>query len=166
MKWLVIALAPWTALPAQAGFFDDIKTAVTGHIEDYQSRSLPDQVLESGTVLRSNQFRTEDPGQDRLHYGRGTVELIEDNGVTYLQLQIDVEFGLAPDLHLYVSPAKNIDTEARFKSTEQIEIGRLVKGEGASYYALDQLSPAQLDGIGSVTVWCKQFSEFMASTDL
>ena len=55
---LYLGLVLILSLPAQAGLFDDIKTAVTGHIEDYQSRSLPDQVLESGTVLRSNQFRT------------------------------------------------------------------------------------------------------------
>lgn len=163
---LYIALLAALSLPAQAGLFDDIKTAVTGHISDFQSRSLPDQVLEGGQILRSSQFRTEDPGQDRLHYGRGTVELVSKAGISYLQLQTDTKFGLAPDLFLYVSDQANIVDEAAFNAAEVIEIGPLVKGEGASFYALDRLTQAQIDSLKSVTVWCKQFGEFMASTDL
>ncbi|MGB0964691.1 MAG: DM13 domain-containing protein [Litorivicinus sp.] len=150
---------------AHAGLFDDIKTAVTGHIADFQSRSQPDQILEGATVVRSTAFRTDDPGQDVLHTGQGGVSLVQQDGMTYIQLHADVEIGLAPDLYLYVSDAGGINTEARFNETDQIEIAPLVKGKGASYYSLGELTDEQIAGLASVTVWCKQFGEFMASAD-
>lgn len=157
-----------TALPTatHAGLFDDLKAAVTGHVADFQSRSLPDQVLDSARVIASGQFRTDDPGQDFAHTGKGGLSLVTREGEVFVQLHPDVEIGLAPDLYLYLSMARGIDSEERFAATEQIEVGPLVKGKGASYYSLGALSDTEINALGSVTVWCKRFGEFMASTDL
>ena len=166
MRTPLLALAIFAAMPAQASLFGDIKTAVTGHIADYQSRSAPDQVLEGATVVKSSKFRTDDRGQDRLHTGSGGVSLVQKDGEFFIQLHADVDISLAPDLFLYVSTQGSIDHEERFNATEQVELGMLVKGEGASYYSLGQLTDAQVLSLSSVTVWCKQFGEFMASADL
>lgn len=153
------------SLPAQAGLFDDLKVAVTGHIADFQSRSEPDQVLENAKLLTKAMLRTDDPGQDRLHYGSGTVSLVELDGTVYIQLHEDVEIGFAPDLYLYLSPEPGISDEAAFNATEQIEVAKVVKGKGASYYSLGAVSMDQLAQARSITVWCRQFNEFMASGD-
>lgn len=166
MRTPLLALLLLATTPVHANLFTDLKTAVTGHIADYQARSGPDQVLEGATPIKTSAFRTDDRGQDRLHSGEGGVSLVEKDGVHYIQLHADLKIGLAPDLFLFVSPESGIDHEDRFNSTEQVELGPLVKGEGASFYALENLTAEQVDSLGSVTVWCKQFGEFMASADL
>jgi hypothetical protein len=55
--------------------------------------------------------------------------------------------------------------EARFNTTQQIEVAELVKGEGASFYSLGARDPQQTAAVKSVTVWCRKFGELMASAD-
>ena len=165
MRQLLIFLAMTFALPANAGLFDDLKFALTGHVKDFKSRSQPDQILEGGNVLAETRFRTDDPGQDAVHYGEGGVSLIEKNGEIFIQLSPDLNIGFAPDLYLYVSMDQKITDEARFNMTQQIEVAELVKGEGASFYSLGALDPQQTKAVKSVTVWCRKFGEFMASAD-
>jgi hypothetical protein len=46
MRHLLIFPAMTLTLPANAGLFDDLKFAITGHVKDFNSRSQPDQILE------------------------------------------------------------------------------------------------------------------------
>lgn len=153
------------AVPATAGLLDDLKVAVGGHIADFQSRSQPDQVLADAETIATATLRTDDPGQDRLHSGEGQISLVRKDGMVYLQLHNDVKIGFAPDLYLYLSAETNINDEARFNATEQLEVAKLVKGEGASFYSLGEINAETLKSVKSVTVWCRQFNEFMASGD-
>ena len=83
-------------------------------------------------------------------------------GKTYVQLNSDFEAGLAPDLYIYVSTsATPIVDERSFFATTQLELGKLGKGSGASFYEVPGgLKPVQ------VTIWCKRFSQFMGSATL
>ena len=65
-----------------------------------------------------------------------------------------------PDYHVYISQDSNVDHEDRFDKATQIELGRLIKGSGASYYEIPESTEFQ-----SVTVWCKAFNEFIVSAD-
>ena len=88
----------------------------------------------------------------------GSVSIVNVNGKNYVQLNSDFEAGLAPDLYLYVSSATPIVDERSFFATTQLELGKLGKGSGASFYEVPGgLKPIQ------VTIWCKRFSQFMGS---
>ena len=84
------------------------------------------------------------------------------DGKTYVQLNEDFEAGLAPDLYIYVSTsATPIVDEKSFFATTQLELSKLGKGSGASFYEVPAgIKPAQ------VTIWCKRFSEFMGSATI
>lgn len=150
------ALAPNSSF---AGFFDDLGTAIGGHIDDLQSRFTDDQVIE-GRILATASFRDNDRGQDALHRGSGSVILIETESAHYIQLGTDFTSTPGPDYHVYISTDTAIDHEERFNKGNQIELGRLVKGSGGSYYKLPENHEFQ-----SVTIWCKAFDEFITSTD-
>ena len=86
---------------------------------------------------------------------------MSSQGTNYVQLGKDFEAGLAPDLYIYASTRANIVDEESFFDSPQVELGKLIKGTGASFYGLpDNLQPK------SVTIWCKRFSQFMGSANL
>ena len=142
-----------------AGWLDDLSTAVGGHFKDLTSRFSADQLIDGDIVAQTN-FREEDRGQDTLHHGSGTVLVINTPEGLFLQLGPDFSSTPGPDYHVYVSQDINVDHEDRFIKASQVELGRLIKGSGASYYKLPENTQFQ-----SVTVWCKAFNEFIVSAD-
>lgn len=148
-----------TAPLAQAGLFDDISSIVGGHVSDIKSRFKDDELVD-GEIVAQTAFREEDRGQDRLHHGSGTVLIVEAADGRYLQLAPDFDSTPGPDYHVYVSTDTSVDHEDRFDNDKQIELGRLIKGSGASFYKIP-------DGteFSSVTIWCKRFGEFITSAD-
>lgn len=149
---------------AARAFVSDITDAISGHIQDFQARSQPDEILEGARVVKEGSFRTDDPGQDALHYGSGDVTLVTLEGQYFIQMAPNVSIALAPDLFVYISTTPNIYQEARFNTTDQMELGMMVKGSGASWYMVPEgIDPKTIQ---SVTIWCKRFSEFMASADV
>ena len=146
---------------ASAGIFSDAWDAAKGHVNDLIDRTTTDDAFAPGQAIRTGKFRETDPGQDAAHWVKGSVYLMEAD-VRYIQLGDDFKAGLAPDLYIYVSESKNsIVDEDTFFSTKQIELGKLIKGKGASFYEV----PAGVDP-KSVTIWCKQFSQFMGSANI
>ena len=144
---------------AHAGLLDDIKTVVGGHINDLQSRFMDDQLID-GKVIATAKFRENDRGQDTLHHGSGSVLIVNAPEGRFIQLAEDFSSTPGPDYHVYISQDTNIDHEDRFFKSKQIELGRLIKGSGASYYKI----PDNTD-FRSVTIWCKAFNEFIMSAD-
>ena len=164
MRYLaIIAIAMATFTPAHAGWFDDVRRAVTGHIEDAAGRLADDEILLNVTQLADGKFREDDPGQDAIHHGKGSAYVVEKDGKFFVQLGVDFHTGLGPDYHVYVSPDSGINHERVFNRTEQVNLGRLSKGSGASYYEISGIDALT---VGSVTIWCKQFGEFIASADI
>lgn len=142
-----------------AGWLDEISTVVGGHIDDLQSRFMDDQFID-GDIIAKTKFREDDRGQDMLHHGSGSVLIIGTAEGRYLQLAPDFSSTPGPDYHVYVSQDTMIDHEDRFVKSRQVELGKLIKGSGASYYRL-----ADNTGFQSVTIWCKAFGEFIMSAD-
>lgn len=153
---LVLSLATYSV---HASFLDNISTIVGGHIDDLQSRFMDDQVID-GEVLAQATFREDDRGQDTLHHGSGTALIIDTPEGRFLQLGPDFSSTPGPDYHVYVSQDTNVDHEDRFVKENQIELGKLIKGSGASYYQIPEGTQFQ-----SVTIWCKAFNEFIVSAD-
>jgi len=144
---------------AHAGWLDDISTAVGGHISDFKSRFADDQLID-GDIVAQTTFRENDRGQDALHHGSGTVMVIDAHEGRFIQLAPDFSSTPGPDYHVYISQDSNVDHEDRFNKSSQVELGRLVKGSGASFYKIPENTEFQ-----SVTVWCKAFNEFIVSAD-
>ena len=157
---LGIAAVP-LAGTANALSWSDIKEAITGHTTDLIDRYTEDDAFAPGHPSRFGKFREDDVGQDATHWVRGSVYIMQGKGTNYVQLGKDFEAGLAPDLYIYASVRADIVDEESFFDSPQVELGKLIKGTGASFYEL----PATLQP-KSVTIWCKRFSQFMGSANL
>ena len=147
------------SLSAHAGLLDELSTIVGGHISDIKSRFADDQLIDGHIVSRAK-FREDDRGQDALHHGSGSVFIVKTKEGRFLQLAPDFSSTPGPDYHVYVSRDTNVDHEDRFVKANQTELGRLIKGSGATYYQI----PEGVD-VNSVTIWCKAFGEFIVSAD-
>ena len=160
MKHTVLLIG-LTLLPCSvhASWLDDIKTVVGGHITDLQSRFKDDQLID-GKISARAEFREDDRGQDALHHGSGSVFVVDTPEGRFIQLAPDFSSTPGPDYHVYVSQDTSIDHEDSFVKARQIELGRLIKGSGASYYRIPDNTEFQ-----SVTIWCKAFNEFIMSAD-
>lgn len=144
-----------------AGWLTDLRTVVVGHTEDAVSRAFGEEQIVSGMVTQKGTFDEDAVGQDAAHWAKGTVSIVEMDGKRYVQLESDFNSGPLPDGHVYVSLATDINDEADFNNSTQIELGKLTLGKGASFYEIP-------DGIlvGSVTIWCKAFGAYIGSADV
>lgn len=157
-KTLTAALILMTGI-VNAGLLDDLSTAVSGHLSDFKSRFTDDQMI-NGEIVYQAQFREEDRGQDALHHGSGTILIIDAPEGKFLQLASNFTSTPGPDYHVYVSQDVNVDHEDKFDKANQLALGKLIKGSGASYYKIPEGTTFQ-----SVTIWCKAFNEFIVSAD-
>ena len=165
MKQLLIPLI--VILGLLSACKEEVQDATKGHVTDIIERVTVNDQYAPGNVQASNNFRTDDVGIDAAHWVKGTAQTVRDfaNDKNYVQLQNNFKAGLAPDLYIYISLVdKKIVDEQSFNSVEQIELGKLVKGSGASFYEV----PAHINiqHIQSITIWCKRFGQFMGSTNV
>jgi hypothetical protein len=135
--------------------------AIRGHAEDIKARFSDHKKIE-GEIIKIGQIDTKAKGQDILHNSSGTWSLIRSDNQLFLQSSEDFQSSPGPDYHVYVSNSKAIKDNPEF-SDKQIEVGRLIKPNGAAYYLLKTQNP---NDISSVLIWCKQFKEYIGSADL
>ena len=141
MVAIVVGAISLTAVKANALSFSDITDAITGHVSDISDRILVEDEHIDGHVVATAEF-TE--SADSIHWVNGSFSVIFKHGKTYVQLNDDFEAGLAPDLYLYVN--------------DMVEIAKLTKGVGASYYEIPDHIVVE-----RVIIWCKRFSQFMGA---
>ena len=145
---------------SKAGIFDDIKDAITGHVIDAKDRLLTDDEFAIG-VKKKMSFA--DWSSDSIHYVNGSVSIIQnDDGQKFVQLNEDFSAGLAPDLYVYLAPG-HITSDAQFVNGQKIELGKLTKGSGASFYEINSLLNSYAGEKFSVVIHCKRFNEPMGS---
>ena len=147
------SIASGMGTSANAGLLDDITAAVGGHISDVIDRSKDDEFIPGNTITKS-EFTL---SKDSIHWAEGGVSLVYDKGLTYIQLEPDFEAGLAPDLYIFTSKDR-IDSQSALNRTEKLNLTKLKKGSGASYYLLDDV-----EDIKSIVIWCKRFNQWMGS---
>ena len=145
--------------PANAGIFDSIKDAITGHVDDVKDRLKDDQFITGGDVKKSSTFTW---SSDSIHYADGGVQIINKDGKKYVQLTETFSAGLAPDLYIYLAPG-HIDSDAEFVNGNKLELGKLVKGSGASFYEIPSYLNSYSTEKFSVVIHCKRFNEPMGA---
>ena len=160
MITMFIAIAFFTiSNESKAGIFDSIRDAVTGHVEDVKDRYLIDDEYVAGDKIK---FSVADWSSDSVHYIDGAASIIRNDDGVFVQLEDDFKAGLAPDLYVYIAKG-HIDTDAEFVNGTKLELGKLTKGSGASFYKI----PSYLEGYSgekfSVVIHCKRFNEPMGS---
>ena len=145
---------------AHAGIFDDIKDAITGHIEDYNDRSKEDQFVKGATWQKSKFTWS----SDSIHYANGSAFIIKNkDGKYFVQLGKDFNAGFAPDLYIYLAEG-HISSDDEFKQAKKIELSKLIKGEGASYYDITSYFNEFDKKEFSVVIHCKRFNEPMGAS--
>ncbi len=148
-------------IASNAGILDDLKVAITGHIADAEGRIFGEDMHVSGEVIMDGVFDEDAVGQDAAHWAKGSVSIVIKDGVRYVQLGSDFNSGPLPDGHVYVSVTQDINDEADFNNSVQIDLGELKLGKGASFYEIPEGTT-----VNSVTVWCKRFGAYIGSADV
>lgn len=101
-------------------------------------------------LLLSGEFHAVD------HPGMGTASIYElPDGSRTLRLE-NFATDNGPDLFVWLSSAPDANDAATILNSQYVSLGRLKGNQGNQNYAL----PADLDlaDVGSVTIWCRQFS--------
>lgn len=156
-KAFVFTLMLFAMSPTHAQILD----ALRGHVQDIKSRFSDHQKID-GQILKTGMIDTKAKGQDLIHNSSGTWSLLRVGQNLYLQSGEDFRSSPGPDYHVYYSKGAAIKDIDEFSSA-QIEVGRLTKPNGASYYLL---KTNDINDIDSILIWCKRFKEYIGSADL
>ncbi len=97
-------------------------------------------------------------GADDFHFGRGTAHLLETAPGVFVVRLADFEVRNGPDLFVYLSPSADGYADGA------TELGQLKADKGNQNYDV----PPGVDptAVGSVVIWCKQFSVLFATAPL
>lgn len=136
---------------SKAFSFNDIKTAITGHIDDAVDRFKDDQFV-NGVTTKSSSFTLT---KDSIHWAEGNVFIVEKDNKKYVQLGNTFEAGLAPDLYIFTS-SKIISSQHDVDVASKDNLQKLVKGSGASFYEVS-------GDIKSIVIWCQAFNQWMGT---
>jgi hypothetical protein len=93
---------------------------------------------------------------DPVHWGKGGVSLLETpDGQRLVRLDEQFEVGPGPRFHVYLVDRAPIASNADFRASAAIDLGRLRAFKGSQNYAI----PAAVDlgPVRSVVIWCKEF---------
>lgn len=96
-------------------------------------------------------------GADDLHWGRGTIEVIETGETAKLVFGDDFEVATGPDLFVYLSPNPAGQDLGEFAS-----LGALKANGGVQEYNL----PDDYENYKTVVVWCRAFGVTFATAEL
>jgi len=157
----ILSFVLLSLLITQSPAISDISSIIKGHIADVKNRFKDDQII-SGIILKQGAIDKSAKGQDLIHNSSGTWSLLRVDNDLYLQSSKDFSSSPGPDYHVYVSSAAAIQDNEEFDD-KQIEVGKLLKPNGAAYYKLPIQDSNQ---IHSVLIWCKQFKEYIGSANL
>ncbi len=109
------------------------------------SESVTGQVISSGTFSGRND-----------HVVSGGVELIQQDGTTYLRLDSTFSLDGAPDPRIGFSRSGEYDTSTTFTGLE--------RHSGEQIYRLP--SDFQLGSLNEATIWCDDFSVVLGTAPL
>lgn len=154
-------LATALLILASATAHAQILDALRGHAQDIRAR-FTDHLTIAGEAVKQGDIDTAAKGQDLLHRSSGTWTLVRAGKVLYLQSAENFRSSPGPDYHVYISRTAAITDNEQFDDS-QVEVGRLLKPNGAAYYKLPTSNP---DDVNSVLIWCKRFKEYIGSADL
>jgi hypothetical protein len=96
-------------------------------------------------------------GVDDIHWGKGTVEVIESPDGPKLSFKNDFEVAQGPDLFVYLSP--NVSGQ---ELGEYASLGNLKSNNGIQEYNL----PENYKDYKTVVIWCRAFGVTFANAEL
>ena len=116
-------------------------------------------------LVGSSRFRTDAPGQDSVHWGRGGLKYYyAPDGSILLELQKDFEVGPGPNLWIYLNRSANIDDEASFAADDaRLRLTKLKSFTGSQVY---KIKADDFANMKAITVWCDSFDQYIASANL
>jgi hypothetical protein len=158
-KLNILVLSALLLLPFSASA--QLLDAIRGHAQDIKSRFESNRKVE-GEILKRGQIDKKAKGQDLIHNSSGEWTLVKVGNQLFLQSGEDFRSSPGPDYHIYISSKPAIKDNDEF-STQQIEVSRIKKPNGAAFYLLKTQNP---EDINSMLIWCKQFKEYIGSADL
>ena len=135
--------------------------AIRGHSQDLKSRFESNQKVE-GDILKRGQIDKNAKGQDLIHNSSGEWTLVKVGDQLFLQSSENFRSSPGPNYHIYISNKPAIKDNDEF-SSQQVEVSRIKKPNGAAFYLLKTQNP---EDVNSVLIWCKQFKEYIGSADL
>jgi Electron transfer DM13 len=100
------------------------------------------------TQVRVGQFH------NVIHNGSGTAALYRQKDGSYLLRLTKFEVLNGPDLHVFVSSAKNAG-QADVTEENSVNLGRLKGNVGDQNYVIPK--GAMLEKLNSVVIWCRRF---------
>lgn len=119
----------------------------------------------NAVIIAESNFRTDSPGQDAGHWGRGGIKIYQNAGGNILiELQADFEVGPGPNFWLYLNGESDIENEEDFQADSgRIKAAKLKSFTGSQVY---EIKAADYQKAKSLTIWCETFNQYIASANL
>jgi len=126
------------------------------------AEQVPDTV--SRAPIATGIFTHANPS-DPIHWGKGSVELLQDRGGERLvHLKPDFQVGPGPRLHVYLSNRADIASSSDFDVATATDLGLLRSFRGSHVYSIP--AGVDIDSVRSVVIWCKQFDVLISPAKL
>lgn len=97
---------------------------------------------------------------DAVHKGEGGAEFYTSDSGPILRFKDDFKVTKGPDLFVYLSKQKNIDSTKELG--EYVSLGRLQAASGEQFYTL----PSNYMDYFSVVIWCRAFGVLFSVAEL
>lgn len=151
MRWLVLAVTHGTALAVGFGLGIYLLPILT-------APQSPDAAMLASMAEKaefSAEFAEDLPGNDFLHWGRGSVSVGEAAVVH------QGELAPGPDYKLYLVP-EFVEDEAQFEAVRDrsLRVGDVKTFDG---FVVDLADDVDVRAYTTVLVWCEAFGEFIAA---
>ena len=160
--WFLSDIVATESLPPVSAAVAPATGASTGDTGTTVTQSAATQPAER-RLIATGQFQHVNP-KDRVHWGKGAVELYEEGGKLTVFLREDFEVGPGPAYRVYVKEATEIKTRSDFQSSPGTIIGALRAFKGSQVYPVPDSITA--DQVGSVVIWCEEFSVLISPATL
>jgi Electron transfer DM13 len=111
---------------------------------------------EGKSVVARGRFIHADPA-DPVHWGMGQLTLYrERDGSHLIHLGPDFEVGPGPRFHVYLVDRADVRSNADFRASQSLDLGRLRAFKGSQNYAVAR--DVDVGSYKSVVIWCKEFN--------
>ena len=115
-------------------------------------------------VVTETNFRQNVVGHDVAHWGRGDIAIYrKPDGNYVVEFKADFEVGPGPNFWIYINTEQDINDEFDFDNdSNRIRITKIKSFRGSQIY---EVSQADIEAGGAITIWCESFNEYIASAN-
>lgn len=130
--------------------------------EVIQVKELEEKSVKQNTTLKTGSFNYLDP----LHYGEGSVEVIDAGEFYKIKMGANFKSADAPDPHVYLGSTQEFKDRAiaGVDTSKTINLGKLKAFSGEQEYLVSKKDFESHDV--AVIIWCKKFGVQISRADL